>query len=355
MCSSRITDILAIFMAAMVFAPVIVRILENHGHEFIAQPLAYLGYTWMGLLFVFVSSLLVLDIFHLFLFICDLILQSDFSRISPSPRRSFIISLTLSAVVGSYGAFEAQRIQVEKVILKTNKIPKSLGKLKIVQISDVHLGLMVRGKRLKKILHLVKSASPDILVSTGDLLDGQTDNLSILAEMLREVSTTYGKFAVTGNHEFYAGITKSLDFIEKAGFTTLRGEGFTVSGLLNIAGVDDPVGRRFGQGSAVSEKALLAELPREKFTLFLKHRPLVDKYALGFFDLQLSGHIHGGQIFPFNLITILFYPLVSGYHQIEKNTWLYISRGSGTWGPPIRFLSPPEVTIVELVNEGMVD
>jgi hypothetical protein len=191
------------------------------------------------------------------------------------------------------------------------------------------------------------------LVSTGDLLDGQTDNLSNLAEMLREVPTTYGKFAVTGNHEFYAGITRALDFIKTSGFTILKGEGLTVSGLLNIAGVDDPAGRRYGLGSKVSEKALLAELPREKFTLLLKHRPLVDQDALGFFDLQLSGHIHKGQIFPFNLITMLFYPVVSGLHKIEKNAWLYVSRGSGTWGPPIRFMSPPEVTLIELVHGGI--
>jgi uncharacterized protein len=346
---------LAVFFALMVVAPVIVRILEKHGFESMARPMAYLGYTWMGLLFLFVSSLLVLDIFRFFLYISGLILQSDFSGISPSPRFSFIISLTLSVVIGAYGAFEAKRIRVEHVTIETHKIPKNLGRLKIVQISDVHLGLMVREKRLKRILDRVKSANPDILVSTGDLLDGQTDNLSNLAGMLRDVPTTYGKFAVTGNHEFYAGITRALEFIKNAGFTILRGEGLTVSGLLNIAGVDDTAGRRFGLGTTVSEKALLAELPREKFTLLLKHKPLVDKDALGFFDLQLSGHIHKGQIFPFNLITMLFYPVVSGLHKIETNAWLYVSRGSGTWGPPIRFMSPPEVTLIELAYCGIGD
>jgi len=354
-CSPRVTDILAIFMALMVFAPVIVRILEKHGFEFVARLLAYLGYTWMGLLFLFVSSALVLDIFRLLVYICGLILQSDFSAISPSPRFSLIISLTLSVVITGYGAFEAVRIRVEHVTIETHKIPKKIGRLKIVQISDVHLGLMVGEKRLKRILNQVKAANPDILVSTGDLLDGQTDNLSHLSEMLNEVSTTYGKFAVTGNHEFYAGVTRSLDFIKNAGFTILQGEGLTVSGLLNIAGVDDIDSRRYDLDTKVSEKALLAELPREKFTLLLKHRPLVDNDALGFFDLQLSGHVHKGQIFPFNLITMLFYPVVSGLHKLETNAWLYVSRGSGTWGPPIRFVSPPEVTLIELVYGGSGD
>ena len=342
-------------MALMVFAPVIVRILEKHGFEFVARSLAYLGYTWMGLLFLFVSSILVLDIFRLLPYIWGLILQSDFSRISPSPRVSFIISLTLSVVIACYGAFEAKRIRVEHVTIKTHKIPKEIGRLKVVQISNVHLGLMVREKRLKRILNQVKSSNPDILVSTGDLLDGQTDNLSHLAEMFSEVSTTYGKFAVTGNHEFYAGITRALDFIKNAGFTILQGERLTLPGLLNIAGVDDTAGSRYGLDTKVSEKALLAELPREKFTLLLKHRPLVDKDALGFSNLQLSGHIHKGQIFPFNLITMLFYPVTSGLHKIDTNAWLYVSRGSGTWGPPIRFASPPEVTLIELAYGGIGD
>jgi predicted MPP superfamily phosphohydrolase len=353
--SSRGTDILAIFMALMVFAPVIVRILEKHDFEFTARLVAYLGYSWMGLLFLFVSSILVLDIFRLLLYICALILQSDFSGISPSPRLSFIISLTLSVIIGGYGAFEAQRIRLEHVIIETHKIPQNLGRLKIVQISDVHLGLLVREKRLKKILHRVNSANPDILVSTGDLLDGQTDNLSNLAKMLSEVSTTYGKFAVTGNHEFYAGIARALEFTKNAGFTILKGEGLTVSGVLNIAGVDDPAESRFGLGTKVLEKRVLAALPREKFTLLLKHRPLVDKEALGFFDLQLSGHIHKGQIFPFNLITTLFYPVASGLNNIETTAGLYVSRGSGTWGPPIRFMAPPEVTLIELVYIGIGD
>jgi len=101
----------------------------------------------------------------------------------------------------------------------------------------------------------------------------------------------------------------------------------------------------------VSEKELLSRFSREKFTLLLKHRPLVDEDAIGLFDLQLSGHAHKGQIFPFSIITKLIYPNHAGLLKLEKNSRLYVSRGSGTWGPPIRFLSPPEVTLIELVHE----
>ncbi len=115
--------------------------------------------------------------------------------------------------------------------------------------------------------------------------------------------------------------------------------------------MDDATGKHYGIWREVSEAALLSRFPREKFTLLLKHRPQVDKDALGLFDLQLSGHAHKGQIFPFSLITMLYYPTHAGLLKLDKNSWLYVSRGSGTWGPPIRFLSPPEVTLIELVYE----
>ncbi|UCD90038.1 MAG: metallophosphoesterase, partial [Desulfobacterales bacterium] len=197
----------------------------------------------------------------------------------------------------------------------------------------------------------VKAANPDIFVSTGDLVDGQMDDLENLANMLKEIPVNHGKFAITGNHEFYAGLPRSLDFIKKAGFTILRGDGAAVSEWLNIVGVDDNAGNYYGLARSVSEKELLSRFSREKFTLLLKHRPLIDKDAVGFFDLQLSGHAHKGQIFPFSLITRLSFPTHSGLLNLGKNALLYVNRGSGTWGPPIRFLAPPEVTIIELVHE----
>lgn len=142
-----------------------------------------------------------------------------------------------------------------------------------------------------------------------------------------------------------------MDFTEKAGFSVLRGKGVNVSDMITIVGVDDPVGKGYNLFKDVSEKELLSEHAGGKFTLLLKHRPIVDKDALGLFDLQLSGHVHKGQIFPFSLITRLYYRYTdSGKLRLLDNSYLYVSRGSGTWGPPIRFLSPPEVTVIELVR-----
>jgi len=337
------------FMVIMVFAPIVIRLSEKQGLEFFARLMSYAGYTWMGLLFLFTSASLVIDIYHFLIYLSSLILRKDLIAFIPSSRISFFIPLILSIFIAIYGSFEAKNIRTERVAIRSLKIPESFGRLRIVQISDVHLGLIVRKERLEKILKEVKAAKPDLLVSTGDLVDGQINGLPGLAELLREINPRYGKFAITGNHEFYAGLKQAMDFTEKAGFTILRGKGLTIAGLFNIAGVDDPAGKNYGLFREVEEKELLSGLPTEKFTLFLKHRPLLYRNAIGLFDLQLSGHTHKGQIFPLGLITRLFYPADSGYLALQNNSHLYVSRGSGTWGPPIRFLSPPEVTMIEIL------
>ena len=128
----------------------------------------------------------------------------------------------------------------------------------------------------------------------------------------------------------------------------LRGGSVVVAGRLRLAGVDDPAGARTGDRHNTDEAAALsAEGPRLA-TILLKHRPDVSKAVLGRFDLQLSGHTHGGQIFPFWQFVRLFYPLRPGLHRLENGAALYVSRGAGTWGPPMRVLSPPEVTLITL-------
>lgn len=305
----------------------------------------------MGILFLFLSSSLIIDIYRLFIFAGGLVLGKDLVYLKPSAMFRLSAPLVLSVLIMVYGAFEAGDIRTETVTVKTSKIPESIGALKIVQISDVHIGLIVREKRLKKILRAVKEANPDILVSTGDLVDAQIDNLSPLSGLFREIKPGYGKFAVTGNHEFYAGLDQALDFTEEAGFAILRGNGQTVKDLINIVGVDDPAGKRYGLFTDVPEKELLSRFSNERFTILLKHRPFVDESAVDLFDLQLSGHTHNGQIFPFSLGIKFYYPVDAGFVELKNNTYLHVSRGSGTWGPPVRFLSPPEVTVIEIVYE----
>ena len=342
---------LIVFMLIMILSPFIVNISERNGYEFFARLMSYVGYLWMGVLFLFVSAALLFDIYRLVIFLTALISRKNLSTMVPSAGFSFFIPLLLSIAVSTYGFFEARNIRTEQVTIRTSKLPDNISRFKIVQISDVHLGLIVREDRLKGIIDRVKAANPDILVSTGDLVDGQINKLEGLEELLKEINPRYGKFAITGNHEFYAGIDQALDFTRKAGFKLLRGESVHVGDIINIAGVDDPAGKTFNRFNKVPEKTLLSELNNGRFTLLLKHRPLVDNASQGLFDLQLSGHTHKGQIFPFSLITKMFFPHQSGIFNLFNNSTLYVSRGTGTWGPPIRFMSPPEVTVIELVRE----
>ncbi|GBE06320.1 MAG TPA: metallophosphoesterase [Nitrospirae bacterium] len=342
---------LAFFMLIMTFAPFIVRASERQGLEILARVMSYTGYIWMGMLFIFVVSAFTFDIFRLLVLVAESVLNKDLTHMKPSTSFLFFVPLIMSVLISTYGYFEAVNIKLEKVTIKTSKIPEDIGRLRIAQISDVHIGLIVRENRLKRVLERVKAAEPDILVSTGDLVDGQLDNLLDISEMFMEIDPKYGKYAITGNHEFYAGLDHALGFIEQAGFTVLRNKGVTVQDLINIVGVDDPTGKRFGLSRGMTEKELLSRQPSEKFTLLLKHRPFVDKDSIGLFDLQLSGHTHKGQIFPFSLITKMYYPKQAGLLRLQENASLYVSRGSGTWGPPIRFLAPPEVTLIELVYD----
>jgi predicted MPP superfamily phosphohydrolase len=301
---------------------------------------------------LFVCSVFVFDVYRLLLAVGRLFFRFDLSVITPSGPHMVTVCLALSLLIVVYGSFEANRIRTEHVIIKTPKIPETVGRVTIAQISDVHIGLIVGKKRLEKILDKVNAIQPDILISTGDLVDGQMDDVSTLAHMFREIPAKYGKVAITGNHEFYAGLDRSLAFTKAAGFTVLRGEALNIDGFLTIAGVDDMAGEGSGRYNNISEKALLSSVSQNKFTLLLKHRPLLEKDAIGLYDLQLSGHVHKGQIFPFSLITMLFYPEDAGLLTLDKNASLYVSRGSGTWGPPIRFLSPPEVTRIDLVHDS---
>jgi predicted MPP superfamily phosphohydrolase len=256
------------------------------------------------------------------------------------------------AVIGTcYGFGEALVIRTEHLTIRSTKIPRHVPKVRIVQISDVHVGVMIGKWRLKRMLESVAAAQPDILVATGDIVDGQIHRLNGLSDLFSKISPQYGSFAVLGNHEFYAGLDNSLSFLKEAGFQVLRKEYRNVFPYLAIAGVDDSAVKRWGDAKGGDEEGLLPHIGTRPFTILIKHRPVVDTASSGKFDLQLSGHVHKGQIVPFNLLTYLFFPVMAGANRLNDGSILYVSRGTGTWGPPIRFLAPPEVTVIDIVPE----
>lgn len=340
---------LFLVMSVMVLMPVIIRLTERVGYEYPATVLAYTGYIWMGLIFLFFCISIVIDSYLSLINLLGFFTGRDLSRLALSGRSHLLVAVSCSVLASIYGYFDAKNIRTERVVIMSDKIPAGIGRLTVVQISDVHLGLIVGRQRLGRIVKEIKRVKPDILVSTGDLVDSQIDGLGTLVDQLKGINPKYGMFAVTGNHEYYAGISQALDFTRKAGFTVLSGESRAVAGI-RVAGVDDPVAYSTGTGRKHEAANALGISAPGVFTLLLKHRPSLERDTRMRFDLQLSGHVHKGQIFPFNLVTWVFYPVASGLTHLPGQGSLYVSRGTGTWGPPIRFLAPPEITVIELMR-----
>ncbi|MBU2054037.1 MAG: metallophosphoesterase [Proteobacteria bacterium] len=349
---AAVQAVLVVLLLLGLMAPIIVRVSERYDLEALARLMSWIGYLWMAVLLLFIASSVLLEIYRLLVRATGMLISAEALRFLPSAGILFFIPVAAALAIVGYGFFAALEPRVERLEIRSAKIPKETGRIRVVQISDVHVGLLVRGERLALMLRKVREAAPDVLVCTGDLVDGQGDNLAEAAAQFREINPPLGKFAVTGNHEFYAGIDQSLDFIAKSGFIILRGEVATVAGVIDLAGVDDPAIRLFSLYRKLSDRGVISRGGGSgRFTILLKHQPLLEEDAPGAFDLQLSGHTHKGQIFPFSLVTRLVFPYHSGSFPLANGALLHVSGGMGTWGPPVRFLSPPEITVIDIGPE----
>ncbi len=327
------------WMGLMILSPLLIRLLDRNGYPTAARSLAWVSYCWMGLLFLAFSLFLLVAVVHLLALATHRLLPNLPLLTLHRPAVSGLV-LLLTLAAGLYGVYEATDLRVEEIRLVTDKLPPGRDQLRIAQISDLHLGLLHRGEVLAPVLNELQRLQPDLLVATGDIVDGQMDHLAPLSEALRRFEPPLGKYAVTGNHEYYAGLDHALDFLEQCGFILLRNEGVSPAGQLTLVGMDDPEG-----GPLPDEAQILADNAQGLFTLLLKHRPVVEETSIGLFDLQLSGHAHRGQIFPFNLLTAIPYPLQDGLYPLSGGGWLYTNRGTGSWGPPMRILAPPEISL----------
>ena len=352
---STISNLLVIIaLCFLLLSPIFIYKSTNTEHFLLTKILAHIGFIWMGGLFMFFSFSLMVDVYKVIVNISGRIFSLNLLRYIPGDRGTFLVTLLIITGILIYGTFEAENIAVERIELRTAKLPPQVSNLRIVQITDMHFSTLNGVKFAQKIGRIIKGLHPDILVSTGDLIDrGLVDKEGVVS-LFRDIKTTYGKYAITGNHEFISGIKKAVEFTEKAGFSMLRNEGITVGDFLKIAGVDDPAAKRYGTASSVSEDKVVEFFSPEYLNIFLKHQPKVENNSLGKFDIQISGHTHNGQIFPFTLITSLFYPYQKGLYKVSDNSYLYVSRGTGTWGPPIRFLTFPEITVIDFQREEIV-
>lgn len=335
--------VLIFALLGLIFDPVIIKLTERLHWETMARILAYIGYLWMAFIFLFFFLHITLDAIG---FILKLFSRSPLGDVLNPIFFSAACFLSMTLLI--YGYYDAQKIRIKKLVIHAQQLYTPEDKIRVVQISDVHVGLIIRGERLDNILEHVAQCRPDILVSTGDLLDGELDNVTEEAEKFSAIKPKYGKYAVTGNHEYYAGIKKSLEFTKKAGFEILQDDVRDVAGI-HIVGFNDETDRA---SLWRRDKTFFQRLiPSEGFTLILKHQPRVDDRLN--FNLQLSGHTHGGQIFPFMFFTRLFFPKNSGYFHLGNNKHLYVSTGAATWGPPVRLLAPPEITVIDLVKNNV--
>lgn len=341
---------LLVLLGILLCAPIVTHHLSRRGYEDAARIVSLTGYLWMGFLFFLTCLNLCVDLLRLALWGMGRVGIALNAPAGLAGRPAFLCIVALAVALSAYSIVEASRIQVVRVRIATDRLPASVPSVRIAQITDLHLGLIHRNGKARDVAAIVAREHPDIFVSTGDLVDGELDGIAGLAEILRGIPAPRGKFAVLGNHEYYAGIDRSIGFTRKAGFTLLRDESVTIDDAVRIAGVDDPAGARFGRTGGPSEAALLGNRPDGRFTVLLKHRPQLDPSTGGKFDLQLSGHTHNGQIFPFRLLTRLAFPLLAGNHPVAGGGILHVSRGTGTWGPPMRFLAPPEITVVDIVR-----
>ncbi len=332
----------------MLVAPLLVRTLERSGQTTPALIAAYTGYCWMGFLFLFISLSAALGVLNLLYRAAKYFVRMPSVRFL-TPRSSFQLCFGLAALITCYAWFEAADLKTDYLTVKTPKLPQGASPIRVVQISDLHIGLIVGHRQVQQVADAVEKVKPDLLVATGDIVDGHIKHFDGVSQMLRRLSPRLGKYAVFGNHEYYVGLDQSRSFLEQSGFSILQNRTALVCSGLALAGVDDPAAARFGRYQAVDERVLLAAIPKDRFVMLLKHRPVVERKSQGLFDLQLSGHVHKGQIFPFNLLTWLNFPVRAGLNRLAEGGLLYVSRGTGTWGPPLRFLAPPELTVIDLV------
>ena len=246
------------------------------------------------------------------------------------------------------GLVQARRPAVKRVRVAIGGLPQALEGFRIAQLSDIHVSPTIKARFVETLVRRTNALGADAIVITGDLVDGRLDDLRDQVQPLAALSAPDGVFYVTGNHEYYWRADEWTVELERLGLVFLKNDHRLIrrgSSLLAMAGVTDPAGR--GAHKPDPDRAL-RNAPPDAVKVLLAHRPQAvdDAQRLGV-HLQLSGHTHGGQFFPFNLLIRFFQPVVSGLHRLGA-TWLYVSRGTGYWGPPSRLGVGGEITLIEL-------
>jgi predicted MPP superfamily phosphohydrolase len=280
------------------------------------------------------------------------------SRIDPS-RRGFLAKTVNIGVVGGtasvVGVGYAQASQAPTVVeidIPIVGLPPEADGFRIVQLSDVHIGPSLKRDFLAACVATANGLRPDLIAVTGDLVDGWVDQLADDVAPLQHLRARHGSFFVTGNHEYYWDGEAWCDEVSRCGLTVLNNAHRVIDhegARLLIAGVTDISAGNMVAGHTSDPAAARSGASAHDVSILLAHQPRsIEGAAAAGYDLQLSGHTHGGQYFPFNVMVHLVQPYVSGLHK-HDDTWIYVSRGTGYWGPPLRVGAQHEITLLRLV------
>ncbi|MFE4215255.1 metallophosphoesterase [Streptomyces sp. NPDC056844] len=247
--------------------------------------------------------------------------------------------------LGTYGVLRGPR--TKRITVRLAGLPRSAHGFRIAMVSDIHLGPILGRAHTRRVVDAINATNPDLVAVVGDLVDGSVADLGPAAEPLAGLEARHGSYFVTGNHEYFSGAAEWVDHVRELGLHPLENARVEIAGF-DLAGVNDVAGESEGQGPDFARA--LGDRDRSRASVLLAHQPVVIDDAVEYgVGLQLSGHTHGGQLWPGNLVAELANPTVAGYERYG-DTQLYVSRGAGAWGPPVRVGAPSDITVVELAS-----
>jgi len=340
----------AIGFAALLAASAILIPLAFFGRRSHSRATADLA-SWAGMLALgLFSTLLVLTLLR------DVVLLLAWPlRIESLAHWSATSVPLLALAVAAIGFVNARRTaRVRDVEVPVAGLPAALHGFTIAQISDIHVGPTIKGRYVQAIVDAVNALAADAVAVTGDLVDGRVRDLAAHVAPLAELRSRHGTFFVTGNHEYYSGAHEWIAELQRLGVQVLLNEHVVLrhqGARLVLAGVADTSAHHFDpQHRSDPQRALRGAPADAGLRVLLAHQPRsAVAAAQAGFDVQLSGHTHGGQYWPWNLFVRLQQPYTAGLHRLQQ-LWIYTSRGTGYWGPPLRFGAPSEITRLTFVG-----
>ena len=332
---------------------IIGQILERGEATLLTRIVTHIGSVWLSvflylLLFVIFTDIIRL-VNHFFPFFPERI-----SLRFTNGQILFMTGAVLSLSITIAGYFNARYPRVTKTVIETRKGINGHKELKVVFISDVHIGAVTGKKRINEMVGSINELNPDIVIFGGDLVDHNPRFVKAFnaGEILQKIKSKYGIFAVAGNHEFIGNAEISISYLEKYGIKYLRDTIITIGENIRIAGRDDRDKVRFTGENRKALNAIIPSADNKAFTILIDHQPVeYDKALDAGVDLMLSGHTHRGQLWPFGYITGAIYE--NDYGLIKKgNSYFYTSTGYGSWGPPVRTGNRPEIVEITIRFTG---